>query len=223
MDQNKMLNRVRALLAQAEDPAASPAEAEAFSRKAEDLIARYSIDTALIEAKAEVKGKPTSKRFEADRPYPKPKIVLANGIAKGLGMRLVAASNSSYFHVFGYQSDIEWFEVLYTSLLLQGSRDSQHGDRSYRTSFWYGFAGRVSERMKENRKHAEQDAEPGTGLVLRDRESEVADAVSAEFPRLRKSQGGRVGSAAGYNGGRESGGRADLGGTRFSGAKKALA
>ena len=43
-----LLARVRKLLAKAEDPACTPAEAEAFTAKATELIAKYGVDQALL-------------------------------------------------------------------------------------------------------------------------------------------------------------------------------
>ncbi|MEI2714004.1 MAG: DUF2786 domain-containing protein [Nocardioides sp.] len=48
MSDDNRLARIRKLLAQAEDPACTPAEAEAFTAKAADLMARYGIDEALL-------------------------------------------------------------------------------------------------------------------------------------------------------------------------------
>ena len=50
MENDKWLIRIRALLAQAEDPAATPAEAETFLAKATKLIAKLGIDTAMLAA-----------------------------------------------------------------------------------------------------------------------------------------------------------------------------
>ena len=43
-----MLDRIRKLLAQAEDDAVTPAEAEAFTAKAAELMARYGIDREML-------------------------------------------------------------------------------------------------------------------------------------------------------------------------------
>ena len=42
------LARIRKLLAQAEDPAATTAEAEAFNAKAAELMARHGVDATLL-------------------------------------------------------------------------------------------------------------------------------------------------------------------------------
>jgi len=45
-----LLERVRKLLAKAEDDSVTPAEAEALTAKAAELMARYGIDRALLAA-----------------------------------------------------------------------------------------------------------------------------------------------------------------------------
>src|SRR5215475_445143 len=47
-----ILEKVRKLLAKAEDPACTPAEAEALTDKAAELIAKYGVDRALLAATA---------------------------------------------------------------------------------------------------------------------------------------------------------------------------
>lgn len=219
-----VLRRVRALLAKAEDAAATPEEAETYSRKAEELIAKHAIDTALLEAKDST-SKPTLRKYEAQRPYGKPKVALANAIAKAVGARVVMHSDKS-FVVIGFQSDLDIVDMLYTSLLMQGLNASlqQGGDRAYRTAFWYGFAGRVGERLREQRRQAtEESGVPGTEIVLADRKSEVDAAVAAEYPRLRTSNSSRLSSRAGLDAGRAAGSRANIGQSGLSGSRRAIA
>ena len=64
-----LLARVRKLLAKAEDPACTPAEAEAFTAKATELIAKYGVDQALL-AEADPARDPVGDRVVAlDPPY----------------------------------------------------------------------------------------------------------------------------------------------------------
>ena len=55
---NPLLERVRKLLAKAEAGGVTPAEAEALTAKAAELMARYGIDRALL----------ASRRPETDQP-----------------------------------------------------------------------------------------------------------------------------------------------------------
>ena len=57
---NDLLDRVRKLLAKAEDEGCTPEEAEALTAKAAELMARYGIDRALLGAlRPETDGRPT--------------------------------------------------------------------------------------------------------------------------------------------------------------------
>lgn len=228
----KILNRVRALLTQAEDKAVTPQEAEAFSRKAEELIAKYSVDIALLEAKTD-KGKPGQRKIKVANPYAKPKVVLLNGITLAHSCKAIWHSSQGYVTVVGYESDLEVVEMLYASLLLQATNASLKAEtpvwentRSFRTSFWYGFASRASHRLEEMKAKAEREAvensTAGTALVLRDRQADVDQAFREAFPSTRKASGGRVGSGSGFGAGRSAANRADLGGQRLAGARGAL-
>lgn len=228
--EDKILRKVRALLAQAEDPAATPEEAETFSAKAEELIARYAIDAALLEAKSQHRGKPTVRKFEKVEGYAKAKAHLLAGIAKAHGCRIIQHSDKT-LTVIGFQSDLDVVEILYTSLLVQASHASvasHRTDRSFRTSFWYGFAHRVYQRLEETRRVVVQEAveethSASTALVLRDREEEV-DAYQRElFPNLRKATGARIGSRDGFGSGVSAANRANIGTSSLGGGHRALA
>lgn len=220
---DKILSKIRGLLSKAEDAAATPAEAETYSRKAEELIARYAIDTALIQQKTG-RGKPVTRTYEAQAPYGKAKCALANGIALAHGCKVIMMRDKS-FRIVGFEADLDMVDMLFTSLIVQGTNavlNSAHGGKAFRASFWYSFAGRVSERLAERRKQTTEEAAPGTGLVLVDRAKEVDDAFAEAFPRT-KSVTARVTSAAGVEAGRNAANRADMGGQRFGGARPAIA
>ena len=63
------LARIRKLLAQAEDPAATAAEAEAFNAKAAELMARHGVDAALLAAADPGRGVGGDLTVELLAPY----------------------------------------------------------------------------------------------------------------------------------------------------------
>lgn len=220
-----ILRKVRALLAMAENPAATQDEAEAFAAKAEALIAKYAIDAALLEHK-EHRGQVTLRKYPMPNPYAKAKGTLLNAIALTNSCRVVRLGSEDVYAVYGYESDLAIVDMLYTSLLLQSQSSllrQARSDRSFRTAYWYGFASRVHARLTEVKKVAVADAEVGTALVLRDRASEVDSHVADAFPRMRKGRTTTVRDRSGYNSGSEAASRADLGTTRFEGGRKAIA
>lgn len=226
------LARIRKLLAQAEDPAATTAESEAFNAKAAELMARHGVDAALLAASdpgREVVGDLT---VELLAPYAYEKASLGAAVARGLRCSAVLRRTrhggvSDYsLHLFGATTDLALTEMLLTSLMVQGTgelirRPVPRGEHpaAYRRTWWLGFASAVGERLEEAEAKAAHESETrfaaaGTSaaLVLADRTA-LADRAAAEaYPRLRTSSprylsggGGADGLAAGH--------RADLGRT----------
>ena len=207
-----LLRKVRGLLAKAEDPAATLAEAEAFSAKAEELMARHAIDAALIDAKATTREKPEARRIKIDGSYGQPKSSLWHAIADAHRCKVIRhhlGRKTTAVTVVGYPSDLELVELLFTSLSLQATnamlaaaklqgRMQAAESVSFRTSFLYGFASTVHERLHRIQRQAEQtSSEPGTALVLRDRKQDVEDAYGEMFPDVRKGRGSTIGNGAG--------------------------
>lgn len=223
---DKILKRVRALLAQAEDPAATPAEAEAFSAKAEELIAKYALDNALLESRGEEKTSPVTRRMDVPEPYGKAKSALLTVIGRSHNVFVARDMSAKQMVLVGFPSDLDLVEMLYTSLLLQGThamlRESQ-SSRSFRTSFWYAFAHQTHVRLERARDNAAKGTGVGTSIVIADRSREVKNAAFDAVGKTRKASQGRATSRAGTESGRAAANRADHGGTRFAGARKALA
>jgi hypothetical protein len=232
-EQAKRMEKIRALLAKAEDEATTGPEAEAFSAKAAELMERYSIDQAMIDAAAKIadpgkaSGKPGKRRIIsfAGQDFTGHKQDLLHAVAEHNGCSTVVTSTTGpepRSYVFGYDSDLDLTEMLFTSLVLQAAHallaeDIPFGDtpRSFNSAWWAGYARKIAWRLYNSREAAERNAEratPGTALVLKDRKAEVAKAVKEEFPETRKVSRGsggksRAGRAAGY----AAGSRATLG------------
>lgn len=134
--------------------------------------------------------------------------------------------------VYAHESDLRFIEQMHTSLTLQMqtfmAADERHEEllvgkgrvaNAWRVSYAYGYVRRLYTRMAEAKRRAEQSAEtgqPGTALVLVDRQA----LVVAEVERWAKlSKGGyRVDDdGSGTAAGREAANRADLGGTKVGG------
>ncbi len=223
-DKNAMLERVRALLAKAE-ATEFEAEAEALTAKATELMAKYGIDKAMAEARAHVTPKPVNKVFTIDQPYSQVKGHLLHAVARALhckGVTLRTSGPTSRVHVFGFESDVELVEMLYTSLLLQMSHaTARHPIPGWlrgrevmaeRRSFMLGFVGGVSPRLETAYALAEEEADdtgtPGTALVLRNRDAAVEDALGAVYPKLTKTR--ITWRGGGYGAGHEAGQRANI-------------
>ncbi|MEE3919181.1 DUF2786 domain-containing protein [Micromonospora sp. BRA006-A] len=118
-----MLSKVRKLLAQAEDPACTPAESAAFMAKATELIARYGVDRALLAARDPAADPVGDRTVEVIAPYARDKAGLLAAVAEPLRCRCVRRRHGNGFvmHLFGFASDLERVELLFTSPLVQAA------------------------------------------------------------------------------------------------------
>lgn len=226
MTTDPILERVRKLLAKAEHASTPPAEAEVFSAKAAELIARYAIDDALLADAGPSRGSPALRPVTVHAPYAVPKAVLLSQVASAHRVRVVISGDargeaSRICNLIGFPVDLEMTELLFTSLLLQGTsamlvatRGGGRDVRSYRRAFLLGFASRIGARLRELAALAAAEAKPtgsrSTALVLADREDEVAAAVREQFPHLRPLRQ-EVSNGRGLAAGTAAGSRADLG------------
>jgi hypothetical protein len=194
----KTFTRVRALLAKAESTPYE-AEAETFTSAAQSLMAKYSIDAAMLDAQPGGGETPAGIRIGIDAPYEHPKAVLLDLIAGANRCRVIWSKELGFATVLGFSADLSWVEVLFTSLLVQAqtalvnSGTKKHGagrsrNKTFRQSFLSAFASRIGERLAEATAGAvaQESASRGTDLVpvLATREQEVEQAVERMFPNL---------------------------------------
>lgn len=239
-----LLSKVRGLLAKAENPACTPAEAAAYNDKAAELIAKYGIDRAMVAASDPTTDVVGDRIIPVEAPYALDKAGLLGRIADALRCRPVQIRkwrNGGYaydLHLFGFGSDLERVELLYTSLLVQASyglavarpAGEWESVAAYRRSWLMGFSREVTTRLlaaeraataAESARQSATAAPVGSSveLVLVDRQAAVSRAVEDTYPRLKP---GRVRSlgGSGYREGRAAGARADLGGSRLGGASR---
>jgi hypothetical protein len=229
-----LLDRVRKLLAKAEADGVTPPEAEALTAKAAELMARYGIDRARLAASRPDTDRPDSRIIDIDNPWAQVRAHLLAGLAGAMRCQCVLLHTSgpgARIHVFGYASDLERADILYTSLLLQMARGltvavvpaGVRSARAWRRSWLLGFVTAVITRVRsaEDRAatNAEQDAQsgPSTALVLADRSLVVRRQVEQAYPVTRKSR--ITYSGRGYSDGYAQGQRADIGSARLNRTK----
>jgi hypothetical protein len=197
-----LLARIRALLAKAESTEFD-AEAEAFTAKAQELMARHRIDRALLAdaltAEDSAEGV-IGRRVSIDDPYATAKFHLLAGIAEANGARTVWSKHLGMATVFGFPIELDIVEELFTSLLVQatsalhreGSKvdvDGRSRTTAFRRSFLLAFGDRVEERLRQtvDRVVDEATVESGTDLVplFAERADAVAARVDDLYPKLR--------------------------------------
>src|SRR5262249_8946362 len=117
-----LLGRVRKLLVKAEADGVTQAEAQALTAKAAELMAKYGIGRALLAARRPENDRPADRVIDIGNPWARVQAHLLCGLAAALRCQCVILPHSgpgSRIHVFGFASDIERTDVLYTSLLIQ--------------------------------------------------------------------------------------------------------
>ena len=222
----RLLGKIRALLAKAEATEFAE-EAEALSARAQELMAKYSIDHALLAAETGRTEEPGGRRIAVDNPYEAPKASLLQTVAQANRCRVVWSKELGLVTVIGFPADLDAVELLFTSLLVQansamlraGAKRDAYGrsrTRAFRQSFLVSYAIRIGERLSEATGHAEQQAAAeqaaasgggggGKDLVpfLAARHQAVDDAVDAMFgDTLTTSRAVRATDAEGWHSGR---------------------
>ncbi|MEH1057271.1 DUF2786 domain-containing protein [Micromonospora sp. CPCC 206171] len=198
-----LLDRVRALLAKAESTT-FPAEAEALTGKAQELIARHSLDRALVEATAERPDLPGGMRLSTDAPYAGAKALLVQEVAAANRCESVWNDDLGFATVLGFAGDLEAVELLYTSLLVQATaamlrgrterkRGSSRRTKAYDESFLHAFALRIGERLRAATEEAGRQAADATGPerllpVLAARSDAVRERMETLFPGVTRAR-----------------------------------
>ena len=233
-----ILDKVRKLLAKAEDTGVTAAEAQALTAKAAELMAKYGIDRALLAAERPETDRPADRVIDVGNPWARVQAHLLCGLASALRCQCVILPRpgpGSRIHMFGFSSDLERTDVLYTSLLVQmwqGLAAEQvpawsRSPRAWRRSWLLGFAAAVVARVRAAEQEATSratapQARSGsqTALVLADRALVIRRNIEQAYPVTRKSHVTYSGS--GYGAGYAQGQRADIGTTRLRGSARAL-
>ncbi|ADB29649.1 hypothetical protein Kfla_0527 [Kribbella flavida DSM 17836] len=212
----KMLARVRALLAKAE-ATEFPDEAEALSGKAQELMAKFSLDHALLDAGPELDLPDDSgaRRIWVETPYVTAKAQLVGVVAAANGCRTVTMDQLAVVTIVGAELDLQLTELLATSLLVQANRAmlaagkhfghrGESRTRSFRQSFLMAYAQRIGERLQAT-ADAARSAVPAADRdrllpVLSRREQQVDALFTRLFPET-VTRRTRITNGAGWHAG----------------------
>jgi len=221
----KLLERVRALLAKAESTN-YPDEAAAFTAKAQEIMSRHAIDSALLGSRNERdREKPSMRRLDIDDPYAQAKAVLLQVVCDANRARTVWSKELGFSSVVGFSADLDIVEILFGSLLVQstsamlehGSRRSAYGHNdttAFRRSFMESYANRIGQRLQRSAQAAVDAAAAASGAdllpVLASRQDEVDQAMAEAFPHIVQSQTTRRYHREGHLAGKVAADLADL-------------
>jgi hypothetical protein len=168
----KALRVIRKLLDRAE-ATPFPAEAEEATAKAAELMARYRIDAAVLDAARTISEDRIGKHIVdvGAGPYMNARFVLLAGLAREFGCRspYYTRRTGRQVELFGHQSDIAAVEMLYTSLLVQ-ALTAVNAEKvpagvaatTWKRAFLTGFANTVVRRVHDANKTALQNTPSNT-------------------------------------------------------------
>ncbi|MFJ9242927.1 DUF2786 domain-containing protein [Streptomyces sp. NPDC101776] len=234
-----VLAKVRAILRQAEDPAATRPEAQAFLQKAAALMTKYGIEQAMLRGDDPTREQPADRVVEVVSPWMRECKRLLSSIAYAMRCHPIypgGKANTHRVHIFGFASDLHSVEVLYASLRLQMLQGAERADvryrppgefpRAYKRSWMLGFIRAVALRIAEAERTAREDTERdrtetatsapsaqgrSVALVLADRSTQIQAEVAARYPKVGKVRRTRF-TGSGYRQGHVDGQQADIGG-----------
>jgi hypothetical protein len=215
-----LISKVRKLLAMAEGTSNSN-EADAFSRKAAELIAAHRIDPARLR---EHEGDQlTVRKVPVGRgAYVRARIALLQSIAEAHGCRVVfqAFPTGTVAFVAGFASDLVTTEVLYASLHAQASarmgrehRATGAATQRWRRSFLFGYAAEVGRMLATTQEEAARAAGDSVDVlpVLVDRQRRVAEFARVSFGRVSAARPASAAVASGWHAGKAAAADADVG------------
>ena len=213
----RVLERIRGLLSKAESTD-FPDEAEALTAKAQELVTRYALGSALLTGTTRLADPVRGRRLHLEGPYIKEKVLLLTAIGDANRVRTVWFTRVQIATVVGTVSDLAQVELLFTSLLVQATRAlgaAGTGGRrggsatAFRRAFLTGYAKRVGERLREADARATAGAAadahvPVTSLApILARRSEAVDTEFRRlFPTTRASRSRGI-DADGFHAGRD--------------------
>ncbi len=227
--EQSLVSRVRKLMDKAAATTNSH-EADAFSRKAAELVARHRIDPAtLVERRSDELA---VREIALGRgAYVRARLALLMAVAEAHDARVVFAATptGTIAYVAGYTSDLDVVEVMYTSLHAQAAvrmsaerRATAAATQRYRRSFLFGYADRVAKSLEQVRRVTESSSEfigSGDGasrsLARLERGRQVEDFMQRRFGRVRSARTSAGAEVGAWSAGSDAAGRADLGRTRL--------
>jgi hypothetical protein len=225
-----LVARVRKLM----DKAAATSnvhEADAFSRKAAELIARHRIDPQSL-ADADRDDLAVREITLGRGAYVRARLALLMAVSEAHDSRVVFAATptGTVAYVAGRSSDLDLVEVMYTSLHAQAAarmsmehRATGAATQRHRRSFLFGYADRVAKSFDDARRNARVTS-PGPGAAESAGRSparlehldQVDRFIAERFGRVRAARSASGAEVGGWTAGSAAAERADLGRKRVA-------
>jgi hypothetical protein len=219
-----LVAKVRKLLAMAEG-SPNRNEADAFSRKAAELIAAHRIEPERLQQG--VNDELTVLEVALGRgAYVRGRLSLLQVIGDAHGCRTVFEVNErgTVAMVAGFRSDLDAVELLYNSLHTQAAsrmarerRSTPAATQQWRRSFLFGYADQIRKMLTAAAAEAVQRVHPSRATLpaLRARDKRVEEYSRQRFGRVVAARRPKAATAIGWDAGRRAASRADLGRARL--------
>lgn len=238
-NEDPILEKIRAVMRLAEDPATPEKARENHMAHAHKMIAKYGVDQALLSAAATDPAEIVKLAFTVRAPYARDRSSMVWKVARAMkipAIRVFAGGKSQDFHLFGTQANLDRFELLFRSLELQMVMSMAQTERTgygpppgtpkitWRKSFMEAYAKRVAWRIEYAEQLAAGEAQTASGtsaaLVLKSESDRALAAYNRTYPTHTNVS--RSTSTVGYAAGAAAGSRADIGGTRIGGSRRTI-
>jgi len=193
--QETIIEKVRAILDRANHPNTPQAEAETALALAQRLITKYSLDESALRDHVEDE-KIVKDSIVVTGPYALRRLGVLGAVARA---NSCGCYRTTYFdpqwsenkhgrpqrekkgytlHIFGTEADIFSVKVLWQSVELLALRSIPKGDKSFRHSWWLGFADGIRRALSKANTQAVEES-GGNALVLVNRLNRAEEEMGA--------------------------------------------
>lgn len=213
---------------------ANPHEAEAFARKAAELVARHRIDPDRVTGGRDdlaVREIPLGRGA-----YVRARLALLIAVAAAHDTRVVFGTTptGTVAHVAGHVGDLDVVELMYHSLHTQAAarmaserRATPAATQRHRRSFLFGYADRMGVLLADSRRDAEaavvesatDDRVASNQVAIIERSRRVDAFAKESFGRVRTARAPGAAQVNGWKAGAAAADRADVGRARLAGRR----
>jgi hypothetical protein len=216
----------------------TPAEADALTAKAAELMARHRVDQALVDAlrTGEQRARIVERRIHlASGPYVRMRVALLDAVAAAHGCTVFWKTRDDHneVHVVGHDDDVAAAFGVHTALAGHAAREllahtATGNTLAWRRSFMAGYAAMIRHRLTQATDDAVAASDttnrdgPSAAVVLAARADDVRAYMRRNHPRLATVKGAPARSQTAVEAGVAAARRADLGRRRLPTPRPAL-
>lgn len=213
--QDSIIEKVRSILDRANHPNTPQAEAETALALAQKLITKYNLDESALLDRVEDE-EIVKDEIVVLGPWALRRLMVAHVIARANSCSTYRSSrcgtkpNGRYgklgytLYMYGTKADIFATKVLWTSAEALALRLIPKGDKSFRNSWWIGFASGIGQVLRKANDQAVVEA-GGSALVLVERQKRAEQERNAQVPGLRTTYSSGASNGNGYSAGASAG------------------